>query len=160
MLIFCGILTENKKNDELLLRFLSFERCKGVIILEISENAEKCAYSRSQKCRYSRERALSSWTMWLANRRLRSPGRDESESTIRCRRARCLWTSRCPSRTASTSSRTGHDTSFFLRLVLCCIEADFNDQGRIFQHFFEIYKIMQLKFSKFSKILQKFANLQ
>ena len=37
---------------------------------------------------------------------------------------------RCPGCAASPSH-----TSFFLRLVLCCIEADFDDRGRIFQLF-------------------------
>ena len=42
-------------------RFLISERCKG---MQISKNAEKYAYSRYQRRRYNRERAVGIWEFW------------------------------------------------------------------------------------------------
>ena len=56
----------------------------------------------------------------------------------------------------------GQDTSFFLRLVLFCIEADFDDQGRIFQHFSRSTRSCIWNFQnslKICKILQNFSEI-
>ena len=129
-------------------------------ILQILKNPEKCANSRYQKRRYSRERAFQSLaTLESVPRALSSRGPASTRS--RCRRGR--------------RRRRATSLANFARLVLGCIDVSDSESRRIFQLFhqstrpaffctvlkskFKVFRDFDEISAKFCKILENFAEM-